>query len=325
MTIIEALAFSLTCSILDPATQPQDQPAKASAALPGDEAIDRFQLSTSEWVALHFFAYHATRAQADLDDWMSVPLLPEDAALLANPTIAAQFAPVAELYTPVMEMPLVRGGLFSFLLGLDEAPASIEDPENRAVLKGFMPTYRKYFWARHRAMAELFAYEMRAEIATRGPAMAAAVADELDSAWGDRDYTVYALPYVNWAGAMSGAGHVYLSAQEKELSNHPLEIFFHETAHNRPIGEKIRPAAEAALEANGLENNRFWHYLLFYATGRAAKRVLGDDYVTYIEATGLRTREDTKPWYDALEAVWDNHDTLEARAMAAAALVAAEQ
>ena len=53
--------------------------------------------------------------------------------------------------------------------------------------------------------------------------------------------------------------------------------------------------------------------------------MLGDDYVTYTEATGLRTREDTKPWYDALEAVWDEHDTLEDRAMAAAALVAAGQ
>ena len=325
MTIIEAFLLSLTCSMLEPATQPQSQLAEASVALPDGESTDRFQLGTSEWVALHFFAYHATRAQAGLDDWMSVPLLPKDAALLANPTIAAEFAPVAELYTPVMELPLVRGGLFSFLIGLDEAPESIEDPDNRAVLEAFMPIYRKYFWPRHRAMAELFAHEMRAEIAIHGPAMAAAVADELDSGWGDRDYTVYALPYVNWAGAMSGAGHVYLSAQEEELANPPLEIFFHETAHNRPIGEKIRPAAEAALAAHGLESDRFWHYLLFYATGRAAKRVLGDDYVTYTEATGLRTREDTKPWYDALEAVWDEHNTLEDRAMAAAALVAAGQ
>ena len=46
--------------------------------------------------------------------------------------------------------------------------------------------------------------------------------------------------------------------------------------------------------------------------------------MTEPSATGLAAREDTKPWYDALEAVWDVHDNLEDRAMAAAALVAAQ-
>jgi hypothetical protein len=73
-----------------------------------------------------------------------------------------------------------------------------------------------------------------------------------------------------------------------------------------------------------LENDRFWHYLQFKAMGEAARRVLGEDYVPYARATGLAGRDDTKIWYDALDAVWDRYDSLEDRAMAAAAIVAAE-
>lgn len=287
--------------------------------------LDQFRLGTNEWVSMHFFAYHAARAKAGIDDRMSVKLLPQDAALLDNPEIAAAFAPVAELYGPVMEMPLIRGGLFGFLLQLDEAPGSIEADENRAVLEGFMPTYRKYFWARHRAMAELFAHDIRVAVDAHGPAMIEAVANRLGSEWGDEPYQVWVSPYVNWAGAMSGARRVYFSAQDKDVAKHALEVFFHETAHNRPIGAPIRPAATAALEAHGMENPRFWHYLLFYATGRAAQDVLGEDYVTYPVATGLAARADTKPWYDALDATWDDHETLEDRAMAAVAYIAAQQ
>lgn len=321
MTIVEAFLLGLACNACTPS--PASEASAEISVRQGEPG--NFEIRSDEWVSLHFFAYHATRADAGLDDQESLALLERDAELLAHPQIAASFAPLAKLYRPVIDMPLVRGGLFGFLLSLDEAPGSIQDPESRAALEAFMPTYRTYFWPRHRAMAELFAHDMNAEIAAHGPAMADAVARQLDSDWGDTDYRVYVAPYVNWAGAMSGAGHVYLSAQEVEFANHALEIFFHETAHNRPIGEKIRPAADAALEAHGLENPRFWHYLLFHATGRAAQEVLGSDYVTYAKATGLADREDTKPWYDALEAVWDDHDTLEARAMAAAAVVAAQR
>ncbi|MBW0143725.1 hypothetical protein [Sphingomicrobium clamense] len=303
--------------------------ATPAAAAPPDNVeqqpgLDLFDIRTSEWVSLHFFAFHAARAMEGGDyGYTAVPLRPEDAALLENPTIAAEFAPLAEAYAPLLKGRLFRGGLFSVVKALTDPDAI--DPEIRAPFDAFMPTYRRYFWARHRAFAELAKADLEAKLAAHGPALLAATAAELDATWGDSGYVAYLSPYVNWAGAFSNDNMLFFSATDENYSRHRLEMFVHETAHGSPIGDTIDPAAEAALAAAGLENDRFWHYLLFYATGRAAKRVLGDDYATYIETTGLRTHRGSKPWYDALEAVWDEHDTLEERAIAAAAMVAAQQ
>lgn len=299
-------------------------PQAPQRAAPTGVALDHFEVRTSEWVSLHFFAFHAARALSGEDyGYRAVPLFPEDATLLDDPAIAAAFAPMAELYGPVLDNRLFRGALFDLARQLGEGPQAIEDPEVRSAFAAFMPTYREYFWPRHKVMAEGFAAELRADLATHGQALLAATADELDATWGDADYLTYVSAYANWAGAFSNDNILFLSAADSAIAAHKLEMYVHETAHGEPIGNTIRPAADAALAAYDLENDRFWHYLQFKATGEAAKRVLGQDYVPYARATGLAGRGDTKIWYDALDAVWDQHDSLADRAMAAAAIVAA--
>ena len=286
--------------------------------------LDRFEIRTSEWVSLHFFAFHAARALSGEDyGYRTVPLFPEDAALLEDSAIVAAFAPVAEMYAPVLDRRLFRGPLFAVARQLGEGPETIEDPEIRSTFEAFMPTYRQHFWPRHREMADAFAARLRTEMSTHGPALLAAAADELDATWGDARYLTYVTAYANWAGAFSNDNIVFLGAADPDVAAHALEIYVHELAHGEPIGNTVRPAAEAALAAHGLENDRFWHYLQFKATGEAARRVLGEDYVPYVRATGLADRGDTGIWYDALDAAWERYDTLEERAMAAAAIVAA--
>lgn len=287
-------------------------------------SVDRFDIRTSPWVSLHFFAFHAARAASGEEyGYRTVPLFPEDAALLNDPAIAADFAPMAEMYAPVLDNRLFRGGLFAIARQLGEGPQTIEDPEIRSTFEAFMPTYREHFWPRHQTMAEAFAVQLRADLAAHGPALLAATADELDASWGDADYLTYVSAYTNWAGAFSNDNILFLSAADPNIAAHALEVYVHETAHGEPIGNTVQPAANAALAAHGLEHDRFWHYLQFKATGEAAKRVLGEDYVPYARATGLAGRGDTKIWYDALDVVWDQHDSLADRAMAAAAIVAA--
>ena len=295
------------------------QPVEISDAA----TTDRFEIRVSEWVSLHFFAFHAARLRHDKKYRGFVALLPEDRTLLENPAIAAAFEPLARAYDPVLDNRLFRGGLFSTVKSLDAAETI--DPELRAAFDAFMPTYRTYFWPRHRALAEQSAHAMRTQIATNGEAMANAVAEELGTSWGTSDYVFYLAPYTNWSGALSNDNHVYMSALDENIARYPLEMFFHESAHGEPIGSTIEPAADAALAAHGLESDRFWHYILFTATGKAAQRVLGEDYVPYSIGTGLTEAEGSKVWYDALLSVWDEHDTLEARAIAAAALVAAQR
>ena len=313
-------AIALACLSCQTAPEATRQPTVGSIEL------DRFEIRTSEWVSLHFFAFHAARELSGEDyGYRTVPLFPEDAALLEDSAIAAAFAPVAEMYAPVLNHRLFRGVLFAIARQLGEGPQAIEDAEIRSTFEAFMPTYRQHFWPRHQEMAEAFAAKVRAGMATHGPALLAATADELDATWGDAHYPAYVSAYVNWAGAFSNDNILFLGAADPDVAAHALEMYVHETAHGEPIGNTIRPAADAALAAHGLEHDRFWHYLQFKATGAAAKRVLGDSYVPYARATGLASRSDTKIWYDALDAAWKQYDNLEQRAMAAVAIVAAAQ
>lgn len=310
----------LCCQIA--ASQEVQTPLHSSTA-PAADVSDQFEIRTSEWVSLHFFAFHAARAMSGKDyGFRTVPLFPEDSAKLDDPTIAAAFAPMAELYKPVLDNSLFRGSLFALARQLGEGIQTIEESDVRSTFESFMPTYQRHFWPRHKAMAESFAAELRADMADHGQALVAATADELDASWGDVGYLTYITAYANWAGAFSNDNVLFLSAADSAVAAHKLEMYVHETAHGEPIGDSIRPAAEAALAAHNLENNRFWHYLQFKATGEAAKRVLGEDYVPYARATGLANRDDTKVWYDALDAAWEQYDSLKDRAMAAAAMVA---
>ncbi|MEX2527101.1 MAG: hypothetical protein WEA09_05635 [Gemmatimonadota bacterium] len=311
-------AIALACLSCQTAPETMRQPAPTAIEL------DRFGIQTSDWVSLHFFAFHAARALSGEDyGYRTVPLFPEDADLLEDPAIAAAFAPVAEMYAPALNQPLFRGGLFAVARQLGEGPQAIEDPEIRSTFEAFMPTYRKYFWPHHQVMAEAFVAKLSADLSAHGPALLAATAEELDATWGDAEYLTYVSAYANWAGAFSNDNILFLRPSDPDFAAHALEIFVHETAHGEPIGNTLRPAADAALAAHGLENDRFWHYLQFKATGEAAKRVLGNEYVPYARAAGLADRSDTKIWYDALDAVWERYDSLEEQAMAAAAIVAA--
>lgn len=313
-------AIALVCLSCQTVPEAPRQPTPATIDL------NRFDIRTSDWVSLHFFAFHAARALSGEDyGYRTVPLFPEDAALLDDPAIAAEFAPVAQMYAPALDQRLFRGVLFAIARQLGEGPQAIEDPEIRSTFEAFMPTYREYFWPRHRAMAEGFAAKLRADMVAHGPTLLAATADELDATWGDAEYLTYVSAYANWAGAFSNENILFLSAVDPDVAAHALEIYVHETAHGEPIGNTLRPAADAALAAHGLEHDRFWHYLQFKATGEAARRVLGEDYVPYVRATSLAGRGDTKIWYDALDSVWNEYDSLAERAMAAAAIVAEGQ
>ena len=302
------------------------QTASESDQMTASVNMDQFDVRTSPWVSLHFFAFHAARAESGKDyGYRTVPLMQEDAALLDDPAVHAAFEPLAALYEPVLDNALFRGGLFAVLKQLREGPQGIEDSEIRSTFESFMPTYLEHFWPRHEVMAEAFASRLRSDLAVHGPALLAATADELDASWGEADYTAYVSAYANWAGAFSNDNLLFLSATDSVVAEHALEVFVHETAHGKPIGDSIRPAAEEALAAHGLEHDRFWHYLQFKATGEAARRVLGDDYVPYVRATGLAARDDARIWYDALDLIWDEHDSLSERALSAAAIVARDQ
>ena len=113
-TLISVLIAPVTLSLAactSSAEPPLAAPPAQKLASPEAPSLDRFPVQTSEWVSLHFFAFHATRHLEGGDyGFTKVALDPEDAALLARPDVAEAFAPLAELYRPVSRNRLFRGG-----------------------------------------------------------------------------------------------------------------------------------------------------------------------------------------------------------------------
>jgi hypothetical protein len=147
----------------------------------------------------------------------------------------------------------------------------------------------------------------------------------LEQDWPDKPIRVDIVPYANWAGAYTDDNppHITLASNDPAISKYAFEMVFHEASHTNPLAHSIDLAAEQALQEAGLSSSRFWHYLLFYVSGRAASEILPDpDYVPYAQATGLASHPAAEPFYEALVSVWDNENNLADRARAAAIHVA---
>ena len=190
-----------------------------------------------------------------------------------------------------------------------------------------MPVYETVFWPRHDAANDALIEQLSPPLARHETEMAARLADYLESSWPEEPIRVDAAPYANWAGAYTSDAptHIIMSSLDEEMGAHAFEMIFHEASHTSPLGDNIEPAAKAALAEFGVDSSGFWHYLLFYASGRAATETLSDPaYVPYAFDIGLAARPHSKPFYDALDIVWESEATLAGKARAAVKKVAEE-
>ncbi|WP_265569820.1 hypothetical protein [Sphingomicrobium nitratireducens] len=302
-------------------------PKRAGASSPSVAApvgTARYDVHVDPWFSLHSFAWNAARNASGLKLRSRARIDDVDRALLERPDIAQAFAPLAAAYAPTFDMhPLFSKELYGIGLAASLDRSQL-DPALREALEAFMPVYRTHFWPRHEAEALAMKNDLEGALDRRGDRMAAILADSLGSEWGELPIRVDLVPYATRAGAYTSQRRIVIAALDPDMRARPLEMVFHESSHRAPLGDRFEAAAEAALARHGLANERFWHHLLFTASAMAARDVPGDDYVPYPVAVGLAGGE-SKPWYDALFAVWDRHETLEARADAAAAMVAANE
>ncbi|WP_260482744.1 hypothetical protein [Sphingomicrobium flavum] len=300
----------------------------AATAVLSPRFADMLEIHQDPWLALHFFAYNLARNRSEVDERNRVAIDPADMALVEG-ALAAQVAPLVAAYAPYAKMhPLFDNGLAFIGAGLAERGLEgVSDENVRRALVDFMPHYEAHFAARHRAVVSEMAARVRAQVDMHGDVVAAELRKTLGAEWGSDPIRFDLVPYVTPAGAFTAGTFRWsvISAMDSGNNDHAFEMVFHEATHMKPIGEGLQELALAALGRHGLKGQRFWHYLQFYASGEAVKKALGPDYVPYIYTQGLRHRGDAKQFYDAIEATWDQHDTLEARADAAAAWVAAKQ
>ena len=300
--------------------------ACATAAHPTPTA-SHFQLENDKWMALHLFSYHAARAQSREKLFGRVRLEEADAALFTE-DVKAAFAPVAVAYAPYINTSLLHHPpTRAIATALREGPGDISDAALRTALVTFMPVYEAVFWPRHQAANEHLIEQLSSQLSIHEREMEARLAGYLESAWPSEPIRVDITPYANWAGAYTSdtPTHIIMSSLDQDMGAHAFEMVFHEASHTSPLGDNIEPAADAALGAFNVDAPNFWHYLLFFASGRAAVETLGDPaYVPYAYDVGLAKRPHSKPFYDAMGAVWGSEPTLFGKARAAVKKVAEE-
>ncbi len=290
----------------------------------------RFDFYASPWIALHHTAYHLERAaRTDLKLRGRVPLHPDDDPEIAQefmqgcPDIAAAYAPYVA--TSILFSPDTR----RIAKELKYGPDALTDQRVADALKACMPVYKKTLWPIHEASARAFIDRLQSELSRHEAAISEAAAKDIGIEWPDEPVRFDVVPYANWAGAYTDidpANVTYSSRNARLSGEYALEMVFHEAGHTPPVDTAIMAASIAAMEATGLDNKRFPHYVLFHAMGTAVKEALdGEDYVIYVEATGLAEAADSRDIYDALAAVWDSDASFADRVLMAAERVVAAQ
>ena len=318
---IRGLAFTMAAALVA---------APASAQTPVRSPADHFEFHVDRWVSLHHFAYHYVREVERHRKLRGRVPLTEGDRLALSADMRAACSPLVHAYQPYIEGDLradaeTRGLAEALVDGLH----AVTDDAVRDALTACMPAYEEALWPRHRAASEKLLRRLMEQLRQHEEAMARRFADTVEGSWPDSPIRVDITAYANWAGAYTddSPAHITLSSYDEEIAGpYAFELLFHEAGHTVSFERSIRAAANAALDATGLQSNRFWHFVLFFVAGKVTAQVLGDpDYVPYSAAVGLTKRESSADYYDALDETWGSGSSLRERVLRAAQRVAASQ
>ena len=286
-----------------------------------------FEFHVDPWVSLHHFAYHFVRAEESQRRLRGRVSLAEEDRRAMSADVRNACMSLRSAYQPYIEGNLLfdpdtRAIAEALVDGVEAVP----DKSVRNALTACMPGYREALWPRHRAASANLLQRLMAQLGEHEEMMADRFAATLEGSWPGSPIRVDLTAYANWAGAYTDDSppNITISSYDDDVAAHAFELLFHEAGHTISFETSLLAAANAALEATGLESDRYWHFILFYAAGRVTAEVLEDpSYVPYADATGLTRRESSAPFYDALSTTWDTSDSLRERALSAAEHVAA--
>ncbi len=279
------------------------------------------------WLSLHHFLHHLARQEArELRLRNRVTIRAQDLEAL-GPEFRNALPAALEAYRPYLDTDLLfSDGTRAIARALLVSPDTVADPAIREALYAMMPHYQRDLWPAHRAEAIAVRDRLLAQLETREADMSARLADYLGSQWPDTPIRVDIIAYANWAGAYTdhGPNHITMAASDPDAGGgHAFELLVHESAHTTPLGDPIIPVTRAAMTAAGIGNDRIWHHILFYVTGRITQDVLGGgEHVLYVDQTGIANRPRLRETFNAMPAAWDSSDDLDSFAHAVAETLA---
>ncbi len=321
VTVMLALVLLVSC-----AKAPDNEPVLS----PGGH----FEFHTDPWISLHHFVFHLARENArELLLSRRVPILPQDREAM-TPEFVAALEQAFAAYEPYLDTSLLFDDQTQRISEeLTHGPETLDDLEIRAALTRLMPIYLETVWPHHRAASIALRTQLMQPLVVHEDQLAQRLAQFLESEWPSDPIRVDLTAYANWAGAYTfdPPPRITLGSYDEALvAGYGFELLFHESTHTALLGANLSPAADRALAAAGLSNDRFWHYGLFYISGRITQGVLGDDdYEMYAAATGLTSRSSSSVFYEAFDDNWETSnglgDFLTRSALQAATAISAEQ
>lgn len=283
------------------------------AGFVGESPEGHFAFYSDPRVNLHHFLYHWSRHELARDRrlWSRLAIDPADLQVdLGDDRETWERA--ATVYLALAEEDLLFGQkayrVKRVVAGFD--PPEPGDPLVEAV-EAVLPIYLRHWWPRHDAANRATIADLTARLADHEAALAAGMTRWLRSGWPAEPIRTEVVAYSHSLSAYTTnePPHIVTSSTAADVEGDKgVELLFHEASHTS-LGDKLRPASLEVAEKMGVDEDRLWHWMIFYSSGEAARAVFGPDYETYAEA-GLWNRGDLGKYRDALAACWSPGDEI---------------
>lgn len=189
-------------------------------------------------------------------------------------------------------------------------------PDVAATLEATLPIYRRHLWPAHHAANRAWIEDAAAGVARHGERIVELLEQALEDPFPPTPIRVDVVVEGHWAGAYTTDDpmHVVIHGTRPGYQGlAAVEMLFHESSHGMlsPRRGTVIDAVDAELAAIGGDRPRgFWHALLFYTAGWAAKQAFAEageeGYVPFARAHGLYEG----PWgafLPILESRWQRH------------------
>ena len=201
------------------------------------------------------------------------------------------------------------------LAGFDEELKNDGDRQFVEIARSFRaaatPAYMACHWVAQDEVNRRWIEELKGRLSADEQQVALRLEQLYQKPWGGLPIPVDVVETVNWSGANSilrdpAGGHLLISTSYQGPA--ALEVVFHEASHLlMGRGAPVRQALDSAASAADIHlPDDLWHVVLFYTTGEAVRRVLGDNgesgYTPMLY--GIFDRGTWVGYRDALESSW---------------------
>jgi hypothetical protein len=170
-----------------------------------------------------------------------------------------------------------------------DAPSGV-DAELAAQLAAAAPIYRAARWPTDEKIDRAWIAELQPRLQKYGDKLAQALPRLYGAAWPQRPIPVEVSRFAGPVGAYTLVAPTLITisgGDPRDRGDSGLEILFHEASH-----ALVAPLQATLTRVCPTAKPTLWHAVLFYLTGAAVRRAIGDAYQPYAERNALYQRGD---------------------------------